>query len=204
MEPGTTLLLEISLCVGAVACLCGYGVYWLKKAKSYLTILTSGNGVVALKINKLGNYVDWTDPADKSKIRFPLDLQFGRQAKNGSMRFQADPNTGLLVRYKSIADPDVRSRLQAFAEANGMIVEHEERTGTLVRYKSDAGTFEHLDPKYMMRAFHDGRVNQIARAIKGPALWEQYILPGMIIIGALGAATLFFVYKMYSAARGGG
>lgn len=202
MDPATTLLLEISLAVGALACLCGYGVYWLKKAKSFLTILTNGNGVVAVKIKKLGNYVDWTDPADKSKIRFPLDLQFGRQAKNGSMRFYADPLTGLLVRYKSVADPEIRAKLQAFAAANGLTVEHEERTGTLVRYKSDAGTFEHLDPKYLMRALNDGRIQQIARAAKGPALWEQYILPGLIVIALVAMATLFFVYKMYSAARG--
>ena len=169
LDPTTLLTLEISGVASLLAMITGYAVYSIKKPKHYLNVWTTDDGVIPVKIKKLGNHVDWVDPSDKSTIRFILDPRFARHTKNGGLRFYADVKTGLLQRFNS-----------------------------------NVGTFEHLDPKYLMRALNDGRIQQIARAAKGGPIWEQYILPGLIILGLLSAATLFIVYQMFNRKGGGG
>ena len=78
------------------------------------------------------------------------------------------------------------------------------KTGLLVRFNAEACDFQYMDPRYPIQALNDGRPLQIVRTLKGEPFYTQYILPALIVVGLLSAAILFFVYKMYSASRGGG
>jgi len=168
LDHATLVILEIAIATTFAGLIAGYGIYRLKKPKSYFRVWTSDGGELSYRIKRLGSHFTWTDTADaKRQVKFPLDRAYARRAPNGGLRFMGDP-----------------------------------KTGSLMYWNQNDNAWAYMDPKYAPTALNDGRVLQIAKAMKGPQPWEQYILPGLIVLGIVAMATLYFVYKMYTGFHG--
>lgn len=190
MNHATLVILEIALATTFAGMLAGYLVFLLKRPKSFFRVWTKDGGEYSYRIKKMGGTFTWMDPKDKKKVVFPLDLAYARRDKRGGVRFIGNPETATLIKLKELPE--------------GLTAEEVKGGGQLVKWLEQPDAWQYIPPKVPAAAMSDGRILQIAKATKPPAVWEQYILPGLVVVGLIAMATLFFVYKMYSSAQGHG
>lgn len=67
------------------------------RPKHFFRVWTAGGGEDSKRMKRLGASYTWTDPEDKRKVVFPLDLSKARRDLKGGLKFMGDPKTGALL-----------------------------------------------------------------------------------------------------------